>query len=428
MTHHASPTGLRPAAVHAPARGRAPLASRRRRPRDRRAGHPAVPVDPCSPTVVAGQRPRRRPTPRRCCELVRPPAFFAPARRQDTKIGFGEAYMAGDWTAGDGTDLADLLTPFAERLTDRSCPRRCSGCARVVDAPHARSTSSNTAARARGATSSAHYDLSNELFAAFLDETMTYSLGAGSTTAPLRRVASRRRSCARSTRSSTWPSVGAGHARARDRHRLGHARDPGRPSAARTVTTVTLSAEQPALARRAGRRRPGCADRVDIRLQDYREVERRVRRDRRVEMIEAVGEALLADVLRAPSTGCSHPAARSAIQAITMPHDRLLATRALLRLDPEVHLPRRPHPVAARRSSETLRRAHLAARSPAPRPRPALRRDAARCGGRAFLANWPARSPGWASTRRSAGCGSSTSPTARPASAAGYLGVEPAAD
>ena len=49
-------------------------------------------------------------------EVVRPAAFFARLGR-DAKIGFGEAYMAGDWRAGVGTDLADLLTPFASRLT-----------------------------------------------------------------------------------------------------------------------------------------------------------------------------------------------------------------------------------------------------------------------------------------------------------------------
>ena len=36
--------------------------------------------------------------------------------------------MAGDWRAGPGTDLADLLTPFAARLAPW-CPSRCSGCA-----------------------------------------------------------------------------------------------------------------------------------------------------------------------------------------------------------------------------------------------------------------------------------------------------------
>ena len=49
-------------------------------------------------------------------EVVRPAAFLARLGR-DAKIGFGEAYMAGDWRAGSGTDLADLLTSFASRLT-----------------------------------------------------------------------------------------------------------------------------------------------------------------------------------------------------------------------------------------------------------------------------------------------------------------------
>ena len=64
------------------------------------------------------RRPGARPRPEDSPELhvVRPAAFFARLGR-DAKIGFGEAYMAGDWRAGPGTDLADLLTPFASRLT-----------------------------------------------------------------------------------------------------------------------------------------------------------------------------------------------------------------------------------------------------------------------------------------------------------------------
>jgi len=49
-------------------------------------------------------------------QVLRPNAFFARLGR-DAKVGFGEAYMAGDWRSGPGTDLADLLTPFAARLT-----------------------------------------------------------------------------------------------------------------------------------------------------------------------------------------------------------------------------------------------------------------------------------------------------------------------
>jgi len=56
-------------------------------------------------------------------QVVRPRAFFARLGK-DTKIGFGEAYMAGDWQAGAGTDLADLLTPFAALHGRRLAGRR----------------------------------------------------------------------------------------------------------------------------------------------------------------------------------------------------------------------------------------------------------------------------------------------------------------
>ena len=35
------------------------------------------------------------------------------------KIGLGEAFMAGDWRPKPGDDLADVLTPFAEKFNYR---------------------------------------------------------------------------------------------------------------------------------------------------------------------------------------------------------------------------------------------------------------------------------------------------------------------
>jgi hypothetical protein len=103
--------------------------------------------------------------------VVRPAAFFARLGR-DAKIGFGEAYMAGDWRAGSGTDLADLLTSFASRLTTL-IPPALQRLRVLVDrrVPH---DHENTPDGAR-TNIAAHYDLSNDLFAAFLDPTMTYS-------------------------------------------------------------------------------------------------------------------------------------------------------------------------------------------------------------------------------------------------------------
>ena len=64
-----------------------------------------VPVRVTSPDGrVLGGGPAASPE----FQLIRPAAFFARLGR-DAKIGFGEAYMAGDWRAAPGTDLAGLL-------------------------------------------------------------------------------------------------------------------------------------------------------------------------------------------------------------------------------------------------------------------------------------------------------------------------------
>ncbi len=104
-------------------------------------------------------------------EVVRPAAFFARLGR-DAKIGFGEAYMAGDWRAGPGTDPADLLTPFASRLTTLIPPalQRL----RVFVDRRVPPDQENTLDGSQ-ANIAAHYDLSNDLFTAFLDPTMSYS-------------------------------------------------------------------------------------------------------------------------------------------------------------------------------------------------------------------------------------------------------------
>jgi cyclopropane-fatty-acyl-phospholipid synthase len=84
-------------------------------------------------------------------------------------IGFGESYMAGDW---DCADLAGLLTIFAADIGGLVPPwlqrlRRLA----VLSHPPGDDPTAEGARR----NIQRHYDLSNELFALFLDETMTYS-------------------------------------------------------------------------------------------------------------------------------------------------------------------------------------------------------------------------------------------------------------
>ena len=177
-------------------------------------------------------------------DLVRPQAFFARLGR-DTKIGFGEAYMAGDWRAAEGTDLADLLTPFASRLTSL-VPEPLQRLRMIVDQTdpaepreHPRGSRNNI---------SAHYDLSNELFGAFLDPTMSYSAAwFDESESVVDRDQARGGAASQDRRSPGLRGGRAGDPAAGDRHRMGSTRHPCR-AARRPVTTVTISAEQLALA------------------------------------------------------------------------------------------------------------------------------------------------------------------------------------
>ena len=84
-------------------------------------------------------------------------------------IGFGEGYQAGDW---DSDDLPGLLTVLAANL-DTLVPRPLQRLRRpFVSALPARHDNTHANARRNIAD---HYDLSDEMFALFLDETMTYS-------------------------------------------------------------------------------------------------------------------------------------------------------------------------------------------------------------------------------------------------------------
>src|SRR5690349_24536427 len=102
--------------------------------------------------------------------LVRPSAFYA-RLGSDVKIGFGEGYMTGDWTTGADTDLADLLSAFAARLTRLVHPalQRVRHLVERTQPAHEENSKQNSRSNI-----SRHYDLSNELFEAFLDDTMTY--------------------------------------------------------------------------------------------------------------------------------------------------------------------------------------------------------------------------------------------------------------
>jgi cyclopropane-fatty-acyl-phospholipid synthase len=254
-------------------------------------------------------------------ELVRPNALFA-RLALDTKIGLGESYMAGDWRAGPGTDLADLLTPFAARLT-RLVPQPLQRLRTIIDKripPSQENTLHGSRENIR-----AHYDLSNELFKAFLDPTMSYSsawfddsesvLTATSLEeAQLRKIdgvldyAGVRAGTRLLEIGTGW---GALAVRAAQR--------------GAQVTTVTISAEQLAFAAERVAE-ASLSERVDLRLQDYREVQGQFDSIVSVEMIEAVGEAYWPTYF-ATIDQLLAPGGKVSIQTITMAHERVMATK-----------------------------------------------------------------------------------------------------
>jgi cyclopropane-fatty-acyl-phospholipid synthase len=249
--------------------------------------------------------------------VARPDELFRRLGR-DANIGFGEAYQAGDWSS---PQLADLLTAFATQLATVIPPGLQE--LRVWAQRVRRHVETNTAAVSLRNTS-AHYDLSNEMFATFLDETMTYSCAwfdsvevdddDDLTQAQLRKIDAVL-DYAGVTKGSEVMEIGTGWGalsiRAAQRGAM--------------VTSLTLSVEQQRLAQQRVCE-AGVADRVTILLQDYRAAVGKYDAVVSVEMIEAVGAdhwptyfATLDALLK--------PGGRVALQSITMPHDRMQVSR-----------------------------------------------------------------------------------------------------
>ena len=237
-------------------------------------------------------------------------------------IGFGESYMAGDW---DCADLTGLLTVFAAHVDDLVPPwlQRL----RTLAVRHQPPDDVQTIQGARH-NISRHYDLSNELFALFLDETMTYSsalFGTETDGTPvvaehLLAEAQRRKIDRLLDRAGVGPGcralevgTGWGELAIRAGRRGAH------------VLTVTISREQQVLAARRVAE-AGLAGQVSVELRDYRDVEGEFDAICSVEMLEAVGERYW-DAYFAALDQHLAPGGRIGLQTITMPHDRMLATR-----------------------------------------------------------------------------------------------------
>ena len=249
--------------------------------------------------------------------LVRPDAFFH--RLGDTgTIGFGEAYMAGDW---DTEDLPGVLAAFAAQLRQLIPPTL----QRLRHAVLSRQPGQhdNTIAGARQ-NIHRHYDLSNELFTLFLDDTMTYSsaIFAGdpaqateSLADAQRRKIDRLLDAAEVGKGTRLLEIGTGWGELAMRAAARGAR----------VTTLTISTEQAELARERIAA-AGLSDRVSVLLKDYREVKGRFDAVVSVEMIEAVGANHWDEYFQAIDRALV-PGGRCGLQAILQDDATMRATK-----------------------------------------------------------------------------------------------------
>ncbi len=242
---------------------------------------------------------------------VRDPAFYAELAFGGS-VGAGESYMLGHWRADDLTALVRLLLRNREALDGMEDGlARLSAPLRVA----AHWVHRNTRAGSRR-NIAAHYDLGNELYRLFLDESMMYSCAlferpdmtlAEAQFAKLEAIC--RKLDLRPGEHVLEIGTGWGgfalHAAARYGCR---------------VTTTTISANQHALAVERVRA-AGLEDRVTVLREDYRDLRGTYDKLVSIEMIEAVGHQYFGDFFRACDARLA-AGGRMLLQAITIADQR----------------------------------------------------------------------------------------------------------
>lgn len=247
---------------------------------------------------------------------VKNPDVFARLIREGD-LGFCDAYLDGDWDTPDLQAFMDLVQAPLNNSVNDGFPGL--GLIRAYERMrHFLRSNSRGQARRNIAY---HYDLGNEFYRLWLDETMTYSsaiFGSGQESLEAAQTA---KYAAMVDRIGAQPGdhlleIGCG---------WGGFAEYAAGTRGMRVTGLTISKEQHDFAR-ARMARAGLSDRVEIKLQDYRDERGSYDGIASIEMFEAVGEKYWPVYFGAVRDRLK-PGASAALQIITVSENRFEAYR-----------------------------------------------------------------------------------------------------
>jgi cyclopropane-fatty-acyl-phospholipid synthase len=211
---------------------------------------------------------------------VHNPDLFARMIR-DGDLGFCEAYVDGWWSTPDLQGLVDLIQMAENNVVNDGFP----GMVFVRAFEHARFWLLGNSRRQARRNIAAHYDLGNDFYRLWLDDTMTYSSGLFPTGQESLEQAQRLKYASMVDQMGAKPGdhvleIGCG---------WGGFAEYAAAERGLTVTALTISQAQHdyAVARIA---KAGLADKVSIKLQDYRDERGHYDGVASIEMFEAVGQ------------------------------------------------------------------------------------------------------------------------------------------
>jgi cyclopropane-fatty-acyl-phospholipid synthase len=222
-------------------------------------------------------------------------------------VGFAESYMDGDWSSPDLTALVLLVARNTDALGDSVDGLR------AIRAIHRGLHKLHANSRAGAKRNiEAHYDLGNAFYSAWLDPSMTYSSALFS--GPEQSLEDAQ--AAKQDRVIDLLALSGGEQVLEIGCGWGSLAGRMVSEKGAAVTGITLSPSQLAYAK-AEHQDP----RVDLRLQDYREVTETFDRIVSIEMLEAVGAQywpVYFDQLRS----CLRPGGTAVLQVITIAEER----------------------------------------------------------------------------------------------------------